>query len=62
MSPSFREQISSNIRNMEDRLNFLRMQNQPDQSVIEGEKRELEILKRKLSLLPRGMEEGVLSH
>lgn len=62
MSPSFREQISSNIRDTEDRLNFLRMQNQPDQRVIEGESRELEILKRKLSLLPRGVEEGVLSH
>lgn len=62
MNPSFREQISSNIRSTEDRLNFLRMQNQPDQSVIEGEARELEILKRKLSQLPVGIEEGVLSH
>ncbi len=62
MSLSFREQISSNIRDTEDRLNFLRMQNQPDQRVIEGEARELEILKRKLSQLPQGVEEGVLSH
>ena len=62
MSPSFREQISSNIRDTEDRLNFLRLQNQPNQSVIEGETRELEILKRKLTQLPVGMEEGVLSH
>lgn len=47
---------------MEDRLNFLRTQNQPDTRVIEGERHELEILKRKLSLLPEGVEEGVLSH
>ena len=62
MSPSFREQISSNIRDTEDRLNFLRMQNQPDQRVIEGESRELEILKRKLSQLPVEVEEGAYSH
>ena len=62
MNPSFREQISSTIRNTEDRLNFLRMQNQPDQRVIDGESRELEILKRKLGQLPAEADESSVSH
>ena len=62
MNPSFREQIGSKLRDTEDRLNFLQAQNQPDQRVIEGERRELEILRRKLSLLPRDADEMAMRH
>ncbi len=64
MSPSFRQQISSNITQTEDRLNQLLAQNQPDSRTIEGEQRELEILKRKLSALPEDAADAtpVLTH
>ena len=64
MSPSFRQQISSNITQTEDRLNQLLAQSQPDSRIIEGEQRELEILKRKLSVLPEDAAETtpVLTH
>ena len=62
MSPSFREQISTDIRSTEDRLNFLRLQAQPDQRTIEGEQRELEILKTKLRAMPLDVEDLALTH
>ncbi len=52
MSPSFRQQISLNVEKTEQRLNDLQSQPQPDPRIIEGERRELEVLKRKLSALP----------
>lgn len=58
MSPSFRQQISSNITDTEQRLNQLQAQKQPDTRTIEGEQKELDILKRKLGALPEDATES----
>lgn len=52
MSPTFREQISSTIQETEHKLDQLRAQPQPNEQTIEGNEKELQILKRKLQALP----------
>ena len=59
MSPSLRQQIDVNIREVELRLDRLSFQQQPDPHTIAAEQRELEILKQKLSALPQEDPTGV---
>ncbi len=59
MSPSLRQQIDVNIREIELRLDRLAFQQQPDPHRIEAEKKELEILKQKLHALPQDVPAGV---
>ena len=59
MSPSLRQQIDVNIREIELRLDRLSFQQQPDPHQIETEKRELEILRQKLRTLPQDAPAGV---
>ena len=62
MSPSFRQQIRSTLHEAEHRLNRLQTQPQTDPHMIEGELREIDILKRKLSALPEDTPEPALAH
>ena len=62
MSPSFRQQISSTLNEAEHRLNRLQTQPQTDPRLIEGEQREIEILRRKLGALPEDTPEPALTH
>ena len=59
MSPSLRQQINFNIREIELKLDRLSFQQQPDPNVIATEQRELQILKQKLSALPQEDASGV---
>ena len=59
MSPSLRQQIDINIREIELRLDRLSFQQQPDPHSIEAEKKELDILKQKLQALPQDQPSGV---
>lgn len=53
MSPSLRQQIDVNIREVELKLDRLHFQQRPDPRQIEAETRELEILRQKLDALPQ---------
>ncbi len=59
MSPSLRQQITFNIREIELRLDRLAFQQQPDPNHIEAEKKELDILRQKLRALPQDEAAGV---
>ena len=59
MSPSLRQQIDVNIREIELRLDRMSFQQRPDPHQIEAEKRELEILRQKLHALPQDVPAGV---
>ena len=59
MSPSLRQQIDFNIREIELRLDRLAFQQQPDPHSIEAQKKELDILKQKLRTLPQDQPSGV---
>ncbi len=59
MSPSLRQQIDVNIREIELKLDRLSFQQQPDPHVIAAEQRELQILKQKQSALPQEDPTGV---
>ena len=59
MSPSLRQQIDLNIREIELKLDRLSFQQQPDPHVIAAEQRELQILKQKQSTIPREDPTGI---
>ncbi len=59
MSPSLRQQIDVNIREVELKLDRLSFQQQPDPQSIAAEQRELEILRQKQSTLPQEDATGV---
>ena len=62
MSPSFRQQISSNITETEQRLHTLETAPRVDPRVVEGERKELEILRRKLRAMPEDAPEPAFTH
>ncbi len=59
MSPSLRQQIDVNIREIELKLDRLSFQQQPDPHMIAAEQRELQILKQKQRALPQEDPSGV---
>ena len=59
MSPSLRQQIDVNIREVELKLDRLSFQQQPDPHMIAAEQRELQILKQKQRALPQEDPSGI---